>query len=93
MTKKCDSKIFSSEYKGLIVGNELLDFLDRNFVSTNHQVLTLRLLVNDFGLNMLKYDTWNAEFQISECREFDKDDHFISLITAFASQIVLPFPF
>ena len=25
----------------------------------------------DFGLNMLKYDTWNAELPLCECGEYD----------------------
>ena len=63
------------EYKGLIVGNKLLEILDRNNVSTTYQVLRFRLLINDFGLNLLKYDTWNPELPLCECGEYDSNEH------------------
>ena len=46
-------------------------------MSAAYQILTLRLLVNDFGLNMLKYDTWNAELPLCECSEYDTNEHII----------------
>ena len=75
--KETDIKLISTEYKGLILGSKLLEILDRNNASANYQVLTLRLMVNDFGLNLLKYDTWNTELPLCECGEYDTKEHLV----------------
>ena len=49
--------------------------LDRNNVSPIYQIFQIRLLVNDFGLSVLKYDAWNAEFPLCECGEYDANEH------------------
>ena len=72
-----DSVLISREYNGLIVRKGLLEILDRNNVLANYQVFTIRLLVNDLGLNMLKYDIWNAKLPLCECREYDTNEHLI----------------
>ena len=73
--RETDSKLISTEYKGLIVGYKLPEILDGSIVSAIHQILTLRLLVNDFGLKLLEYDTCNAE--LCECGQYDTNEHFI----------------
>ena len=78
LQRETDSKLISTEYKGLAVGNKFLEILDRYNVSCNYQIITLKILVNDFGLNMLKYDTWNAELPLCECGEYDTNEHLVS---------------
>ena len=74
-----DSEMISNEHKALILVNELLENLNRNIVSTSYQILTLKLLVNYFGLNILKYDTWNADFATSESGEYDTNENIFLL--------------
>ena len=44
-------------------------------MSITYQILTIRFLINDFGLNLLKNDTWNPELPLCECGEYDTNGH------------------
>ena len=69
--RETDSKSISTEYQGLIVEIKLLELLDPNIVSATNLFLTSKLFIKDFRLNLLKYDTWNAELPLCECGDYD----------------------
>ena len=46
-------------------------------MSGNYQILTIRLLVNDFRLKLLKYVTWNAELRLCEYGISDTNGHLV----------------
>ena len=46
-------------------------------MSAIYPILTLRLLVKNFGLNMFRYDTWNAELPLCECGDYDTNEYLI----------------
>ena len=77
--------------KGLFVGNKLIEILEGNIVTANCQFLTLKLLFNDLRLNLLEYDTGNAELPLCQCDEYDtmSVSFFCQRINRRALKIVL----